>query len=291
MQKCLNNHLQSPSGRPFSADLYYKEDGFAKPLVIFLHGFKGFKDWGCWNLVAAEFVRNGFVFVKFNFSHNGVSEKDPFSFTDLEAFGRNTFSMELADLGVVINWLSAGHAPIPAEEINKECIFLVGHSRGGGLAILKAAQDNRIKAVSTWAGVSNLAFLWEGNPMLEKWIKEGVIYVQNARTGQDMPVYISLYEDYMNHQPFLNVEYSIKKLKKPCLVVHGESDTSVNVEAARLLCQWNPEAELFIIPGADHVFGGRHPWAEPKLPPEMLAACEKTISFFHANMQKVFLVG
>ncbi len=291
MLKKLNTHLQSPSGRPFLTDLYYVPDGRTKPIVIFLHGFKGFKDWGCWNLVAEKFAQAGFIFVKFNFSHNGVTHRDPYAFTDLEAFGRNTFSMELADLGVVLNWLSAGHAPIPPSEADLSQMTLVGHSRGGGIALLKAAQDDRIKAVSTWAGVSNLAFLWEGNPMLETWKKEGVIHIFNARTGQQMPVYIDLYEDYIQHQGRLSVEAAMKSLKKPCLVVHGNADTSVKPEAALSLCEWNPRAELLMIEGADHVFGCSHPFEGYKLPVEMEQVCTKTISFFHASLQKVFLVG
>jgi len=40
------------------------------PMIIFVHGFKGFKDWGTHHLVADYFSNNGFNFLKFNFSHN-----------------------------------------------------------------------------------------------------------------------------------------------------------------------------------------------------------------------------
>ena len=40
------------------------------PIIIFCHGYKGFKDWGAWNLMANAFVEAGFCFIKFNFSHN-----------------------------------------------------------------------------------------------------------------------------------------------------------------------------------------------------------------------------
>ena len=83
----------------------------------------------------------------------------------------------------------------------------------------------------------------------------------------------------------------MKSLEKPCLVVHGNADTSVKPEAALSLCEWNPRAELMMISQADHVFGCSHPFEGDKLPVEMEQACTKTISFFHASLHKVFLVG
>ena len=76
-----------------------------QPLVIFCHGFKGFKDFGCWDLVAKAFVEAGLAFVKFNFSYNGTTVDDPLNFGDLEAFGQNNFSIELDDLGAVIDFM------------------------------------------------------------------------------------------------------------------------------------------------------------------------------------------
>ena len=66
---------------PIIGDLTYKKD--SKNLVVFCHGFKGFKDWGCWNLVANLFAENDLKFLKFNFSHNGVTLDNPLKFFDL----------------------------------------------------------------------------------------------------------------------------------------------------------------------------------------------------------------
>ena len=46
---------------------------FNGEIVIFIHGFMGFKDWGAWHLMAKVFAKAGFFFVKFNFSHNGLN--------------------------------------------------------------------------------------------------------------------------------------------------------------------------------------------------------------------------
>ncbi|MGZ4098329.1 MAG: alpha/beta hydrolase family protein, partial [Bacteroidia bacterium] len=61
--------IEGSKNKQIGLDVFYKEDNKQKPIVIFVHGFKGFKDWGHFNLVASTFAEHDFVFVKFNFSH------------------------------------------------------------------------------------------------------------------------------------------------------------------------------------------------------------------------------
>lgn len=271
--------LTSPSGRPFALDISFVPDGSAKPVAIFLHGFKGFKDWGCWNLMAAAFADAGFVFVKFNVSHNGVTIEQPTEFADLEAFGHNTYSLELADLDCVISWMTEGRSPVPAPEIDLSRLALLGHSRGGGVVLVQSSQDGRVKAVATLASVSNLAFMWEGNPALELWKQTGVTHILNARTGQQMPVYLDVYEDYQARQPQLNLAHAMQRLSQPCLIIHGDADASIPVQAAQQLKAWNQASELLVVSGADHVFGAQNPWMEPTLPPHLQQATDAALAF------------
>ncbi len=90
--------INGSKGKPLSLDISYTKNGYLKPIVIFCHGFKGFKDWGHFNLLADAFAENDFVFVKFNFSYNGTTIEHPVDFADLEAFGENNFSIELDDI-------------------------------------------------------------------------------------------------------------------------------------------------------------------------------------------------
>ena len=57
--------LKGGHGRNFLIDAVYDDTSALKPVVVFSHGFKGFKDWGPFNLMANNFAANGFVFVKF----------------------------------------------------------------------------------------------------------------------------------------------------------------------------------------------------------------------------------
>jgi hypothetical protein len=48
--------LESGHGnRPFSVDARLQMTNKPKPVVVFVHGFKGFKDWGHFNLLADHF--------------------------------------------------------------------------------------------------------------------------------------------------------------------------------------------------------------------------------------------
>ena len=83
-------------------------------------------------------------FVKFNFSHNGGTAKNPIDFPDLDAFGNNNFSLELNDLDRVIEFIL--NEKIFSNKIDFKKVYLIGHSRGGGICAIKASEDLRIKA-------------------------------------------------------------------------------------------------------------------------------------------------
>ena len=134
-------------------DVYFKNNSTKKDVVIFSHGFKGFKDWGPFNNMAKSFADAGFFFIKFNFSYNGTSLSNPTEFVDLNSFGNNNFSIELDDLNNVLNWIISNTDF--NQLINKNRINLFGHSRGGGISILKANEDIRINKVVSWASPSN----------------------------------------------------------------------------------------------------------------------------------------
>ena len=120
--KEINIVLENPETKDFLADTFYPETNEKLPLVIFVHGYKGYKDWGAWNLMAEKFAEAGFFFVKFNFSHNGTSLENPTEFADLEAFGNNNFSKEMSDYDAVLNYFYEN------PKIDQSKIAIIGHS-------------------------------------------------------------------------------------------------------------------------------------------------------------------
>ncbi len=263
-------------------DVRFVENGVQKPVIIFVHGFKGFKDWGHFNLVADYFADNGFVYVKLNFSHNGTTPDQPMDFVDLEAFGNNNFTKELDDLGTVIDYVFSSETEIPPGEINLEKVYLIGHSRGGGAVILKANEDARVKGVATWAAVDNLAFR-ATETILRQWKAEEVQYVYNGRTKQNMPLYYQIVEDFLQNESRFNIEKAVKNMKQPLIAFHGTNDEAVPILAVENLQKWNPSIKLEILEDANHTFGGKHPYHENSLPADSQFIVEKTRIFFDSN--------
>lgn len=277
MKKSRNIQIPGKHGKDILADLFFVENGVKKDVVLFCHGYKGYKDWGAWDLVAEEFARNNFFFVKMNFSHNGGTPEQPIDFPDLEAFGNNNFIKELDDLETVIDWLRSGD--VHPGEANAEKLSLIGHSRGGGIVLLKAFEDSRVSRVITWAGVSDFASRFPDGEVLDQWKKTGVAHVHNARTRQDMPHYFQFFTSFKENEERLTIRNAVRDLKIPCLIVHGDLDETVPVEEARNLKTWNPGAELSIVPGANHTFGASQPWLEDRLPSPLLGAVQRSIRF------------
>ncbi|PKA82999.1 alpha/beta hydrolase family protein [Ulvibacter sp. MAR_2010_11] len=267
-----NNILQQDGAKPVVYDFYYNDTPEAKPVVIFCHGYKGFKDWGAWHLVAKAFAEAGFYFLKFNFSHNGGTVDQPIDFPDLEAFAQNNYSKEMSDLDKVLNFI--------VSEIKPPSVYVIGHSRGGAIALLKAAEDARINKVVTWAGVSDFKVRFqEGSEAFKLWKQTGRTYVENSRTHQQLPHDWQFYEDFMANEERLTIKRAAQNLTKPLLLVHGGEDGTVPVKEAELLHSWNPHSKLEIIEGADHVFGASHPWETHVMPPLLKKAVDSTVDF------------
>lgn len=263
--------------RPFLVDVTFLETGKPKPIVILLHGFKGFKDWGPFHLMADYFAQQGFVFLKFNFSHNGTTLQDPVNFVDLDAFGHDNHSIQLDDAGVVIDSLGELGLSYP-NEINTEELFLIGHSRGGSMALLKACEDARVKKVVTWAAVSNLSSVYSEEEVKE-WKETGVRIVTNGRTRQLMPVYYQYYEELLSHPERLSVLDVIPRLTQPLLILHGDKDEAVPISHAYEIHGKVANSPMVVLPGMNHVFGGTHPWTLRELPEDFQKVCDWTIRF------------
>jgi pimeloyl-ACP methyl ester carboxylesterase len=278
MKISLNNTIQSKHNKPILIDFGFKTNQTKKPVVLFAHGFKGFKDWGHFNKVMEHFIENEFVFVKFNFSHNGGTVEQPIDFPDLEAFGNNNYTKELDDLRTVTDWIE-DNEHIPNQEMNTEEIYLIGHSRGGGISVIGASEDKRIKKLVTWAAVADLINRIPES-QLEFWKEQGVIYVENARTKQQMPMYYQFVENTLNNKDRLSIERAAQGIDFPHLIIHGTNDKAVDVAEAHDLANWNTNAELFIIEDADHVFGASHPFNESEFPDDVKLVLEQTIRFF-----------
>ncbi len=227
------------------------------PLIIFAHGFKGFKDWGGFPYLYAQLAGDAFAVLSFNFSYNGVNKSRPMEFTELDRFARNTHSIELNDIKTVID---SAAAFADKYNIDIEKIGLLGHSRGGGVSIITAAKDDRIKALVTLASIAKFGRYTDEQK--KRWREKGYIEIPNTRTNQMMRMNISLLNDIEENSERLNILNAAAGLKKPYLIIHGKEDLAVKYTDAENIYSSSDKSltELRIIENTGHTFGVEHPF-------------------------------
>lgn len=266
----LSRHELAGALGPIFIDVRAAGRASARPAVVIIHGFKGFKDWGFFPPLAERIARAGMTAVTFNMSGSGVDATGEASHP--ERFGRNTYGAELRDTATVIQALlhgALGTAP-------PSTLGLVGHSRGGGIALLHAVNDAQVHALVTWAAISRID-RWDAE-VHRRWRDEGSLEVINARTGQRIPVGTALLDEVESADPAHDIERASERLEIPWLVVHGTADESVPVsEGERLARLGGPEVTTWLpVEGAGHTFGAGHPW---KPVPEAELVFDATLQF------------
>src|SRR5829696_7867016 len=87
-------------------DVRASHEPSARPAVIVLHGYKGFKDWGMFPRVSDRLAQAGFTVISPNLSGSGVDDSGDFSLP--EQFGHNTFSAELQDIQLLVDAVFQG---------------------------------------------------------------------------------------------------------------------------------------------------------------------------------------
>lgn len=228
----------------------------AAPAVIVHHGFKGFKDYAFLPVYAECLARAGFVVVTASVSGSGVNAAG--DFTHLDRFAASTYSRELDDLGVLLRALQHGDlGTVPPSSIG-----IVGHSRGGGMALCLARETPSIVAVATWAAIGRVRRHTDDE--LAAWKRAGTISILNTRTRQQLPLNYEVVEDCLAHEHGrLDIVGAAAALDRPWLQVHGTADETIPIEEARALhaAAHGALTETFWVEGADHVFGSKHPWA------------------------------
>ncbi|HPN38820.1 MAG TPA: alpha/beta hydrolase [Melioribacteraceae bacterium] len=223
--------------------------------LIYVHGFKGFKDWGFIPYMGEYFEKLGIFVITFNFSLNGIGE-EPTEFTEIDKFSKNTFSREVYELNFILEKYQAG---LFGNSI-KNKLSILGHSRGGSIATF-CGSNPIVNKVVLWASIAKLDRYTERQK--EIWKKEGFVEIVNTRTNQVMRLDVSLLHDIeSNKDDRLSIEKAIKNLNKPLLIAHGTNDLTVPIEEGYQLLDWsNKELTNFIkVEKGSHTFDITHPF-------------------------------
>ena len=267
--------LTNRRGLPFQADVRLPDGPGVTPVLIICHGFKGFKDFAFFPHVSRKLCDQGFAVVTMNFSGNGIGD-DPLNFTALDRFERNTIGQELDDVTTVLDGIADG--TLLGARGDAQRIGIMGHSRGGCTAIVKASEDLRLKCLATWASPAALGRY--SAEVLRQWKEDGRFNFVNARTKQDMFVNYAYVEDIQAHRERYSLDLAVSRLAIPYLTVHGTADESVAVEAAHRLHGYakTGQAELALVDGGTHTFGTKHPFESST--PALEQAVDRTAAWF-----------
>lgn len=228
-----------------------------RPAVLVLHGFKGFMHWGFFPHLSRRLAQAGYVCVSFNFSGSGIGD-DHETVADPRAFELDTTSKQLEDVAVLRGGIARCELPVFGG-IDSGRMAILGHSRGGGHALLHAAERGDYRAVVTWAAIHTVEFF--PSEAIALWDQVGYLRIENARTGEVFKLDRAALDDGRDNRGRFDILAACARLDAPVLVVHAEDDLSVDASAATQIYSALSAGrdQLLRLDEGGHTFGATHP--------------------------------
>ena len=217
--------IRSREGLPIRGDIDAPLK--ARAVVVIVHGFRGFMDWGFFPWLSEYLCASGAVAVRFNMSRSGIGEVND-RFDRLDLFRDDTYTIQLHDLLDVVAHTRSHFRGLP--------LFLLGHSRGAAIALLAAREIEDLAGVITWSAISH-ADRWED------------IDVSST----------AVLADFEANRDRLDIHASAAQLRVPLLSIHGANDSSVSPDESRAVVSSAKDGSLMIVGGASHTFNAIHP--------------------------------
>ncbi|EAR01667.1 bifunctional alpha/beta hydrolase/OsmC family protein [Maribacter sp. HTCC2170] len=203
--------------------------------AIFAHCFTCNKNLSAVRNISKALISSGFGVLRFDFTGLGESEGD---------FSDTNFSGNVEDLVVAADFLKKNY---------KTPSLIIGHSLGGAAAIYAASQVESIKAVAVIGAPSNPRHV---KHLLQNSVEE----IENSGkaivnlSGRDFTIKKQFLDD-LEHK---TLPETLKKLRKPVLILHSPQDTTVEIKNAEELYIAARHPKSFVsLDGADHLLTGK----------------------------------
>ncbi len=243
-------------------------------MVVCIHGFKGFKDWGFWPEIAGRLRNAGYGVVKFNFSHSGIGA-DLETLSETGLFESGIYTREVEDLREVLSRLTERRLQ-GSEELDVSRVGLLGHSRGSVSALAVASSGELpVRSVALWNPVSSV--LWWDEQTRRRWREAGFWETVNSRTGQVFRMKTALLDDAEQNRERLHPVVNAGRVRVPVLAVVAAQDETVPPAAGRRIATAAGEfGSVHEITATGHTFGAAHPFSgtTPALEEAIRVTCE-----------------
>jgi len=203
------------------------------PTVILVHGFGADKtESGMFDDLAGRLTASGYQIFRFDFAGLGESGGD---------YADTTLTKQAEDLDAILNYVKT------QSTTDQSHFGLVGMSLG--TAAISAWQPKNVQAIVYLGSVA------EPRKTLKRLFGTGYhpdgVSVRITSEGKRIEMHGDFWKDFDSY----NLPNNIKNIQTPILFIHGEKDSKVGVESARLFFdKANEPKELKIIKNADHGF-------------------------------------
>lgn len=200
------------------------------PLAIIVHGFNGTHDGGL--NYFDTFSSLGYMCYTFDFPNGSVNSRS----------GNNTMEMsvldEQHDLEAIVRYFKT------REDVDAGHIVLVGESQGGLVAALAAAYNPD--------DISQLVLVYPAISLGNSNDTRPVESMPDTTRIWGVPLGRRFYQELREIHSF----DVIGRYEKPVLIVQGDADNVVSLQATRTTLSKYKDAQLHVIHGAGHGFNG-----------------------------------
>ncbi len=277
--------IATEGGLVARADLYVPRHEAVSGIVVLCHGFKGHRRWGFIPELSKRMAKAGIAAMPFDFSHNGCVPGPPskqngaLHFTHPDLFRRNTISREIDDLAAVIDYIALTRLGGLLGE--NAPVGLFGHSRGGFVALLHALERGGIRAICTWATVSDPNYFTDHQR--KNWRCHGFYAFFDSGTATQLVIDATYLDDIEANADRYRLVERVHDLSIPHLLVHGKNDLVVPVESSTAIHQAETglEHKRLVTVKTSHTFG----CTESKFRPSGAfdSASDETVRWFQTH--------
>lgn len=235
-------------GRTVYAELF-KPDVSRFPIVIFSHGYNGYRD--DFKESAEYLMENGIGSITFTFCGSGERDESGFATTDMTLFTEQEDLFAVMDYVKNLKWFDGN-------------LFLFGGSQGGMVSAMAARERAD--------DIRGMILLFPAFCISDDW---NARYPNDRAVPETIPWWgVTLGRNFVLSLRGLNIYDNMNEFDKPVLLMHGTKDDIVPMSYSERAAETYPRAELVRYMGEGHGF----------FPETMRSVEKKALEFIGDNL-------